>query len=66
MTKRQTKTQDARINHLYMQRCSGVQIDIFDISKVFRSAAAFIAANNPTDQQLGDHIHAFVQTIRRN
>jgi len=64
---RQEKINEARINSLYSKRCSGIQIDIMDIGKVFKAGEAAIAANSAiSDEALEDAIYNFVQTIRRN
>lgn len=65
MTKKQKKLNDSRINRLYSQRCSGVQINIMDIGKVFKVAEAGIVAGMD-DQQLGDVIVAYANEIRMN
>jgi hypothetical protein len=67
---KQTKAEklaDKRIERAYGAKCSGVQIDIMDIGKVFKVGQGFLA-NYPdaTDQQLADRIAAFVETIRKN
>jgi hypothetical protein len=65
--KQTTERNDRRINHLYGQRCSGIQINIMDITKVFKAGQAAIAANPAiNDDELGDAILKFVQTIRQN
>jgi hypothetical protein len=67
--KRQSKSEkqaDARIHRIYIKNCSGVQIDIMDIARVFRVGRDFIALHNPTDEQLAERIVAFVQTVRKN
>jgi len=65
MTKRQQNAADKRINALYCRLCSGVQIDIMDIGKVFKAGYAAIEGG-ATDEALGEAIVAFVQTIRKN
>jgi hypothetical protein len=62
--KQLVKAREARIDRLYGQRCSGIQIPIMKIGEIFRAAEGEIA-NNPEidDSTLGDKIHAFVQTI---
>jgi short-subunit dehydrogenase len=56
---------DARIEKLYGQRCHGIQIDIMDISKVFKHARE-VAETGADDIVLGDAIAAYVETIRKN
>lgn len=65
---RQTKAEkliDSRINNAYCRSCSGVQIDVMDIGKVFAAGRAAIAAG-ADDAALEAVIVAFVQTIRHN
>jgi hypothetical protein len=50
------------ITEAYTRRCSGVEIDIMDISKVYRAGEAAHAAG----QDVEAAIVAFVQTIRKN
>lgn len=57
------KQRDATIERLYRQRCSGIEINIMDISKVFKVGHAAIAAGLD-DSAVGDAIYDFVQTIR--
>jgi hypothetical protein len=65
MTKRQKKAMDRRIEQAYYRRCSGIQIDIMDIGKVF--AAGRTALENGADEAgLEDAIVQFVETIRKN
>ena len=60
------KTKDeARIERLFRERCSGVQIDIMNIGRVFNAGHAAIR-NGATDEELGDTIASFVATIREN
>ena len=62
---RAAKLLDERIEALYYKRCSGIQISIMDISKVFRDGRE-AAAKGLDDVALGDAILAFVNTIRKN
>jgi len=63
--KKQEKIDDARIEKQYGLRCGGIQIDIMDISKVFREGQKAID-NGADDATLGQAIFDFVQTIRKN
>jgi hypothetical protein len=54
-----------RISAAFSQRCSGVQVDIMDLSKISAVGRNAIA-EGCDDKQLGDRIEAFVQTIRKN
>lgn len=65
MTKRDKNKADKRIDALYRARCSGIQIDMMDISKIFDHGYKVIATG-ADDQALGDAIAAFVETIRKN
>jgi hypothetical protein len=68
-TKRRGRTAliDARISRLYTQHCSGVQIDVMDIGKVFEEGQRWLAGNpGITDDALAAAIVAFVDTIRKN
>jgi hypothetical protein len=64
MTKRELKERERRIERAYYARCSGVQINVMDIFKVFRCGADAIAAG-ASDAELGDKIAAFVASIAR-
>lgn len=62
---RQTKVDkqiDARIAAIYTRNCSGIQINILDISKIYRvGREAILSGQDPEPA-----IVAFVQTIRQN
>lgn len=65
---RQSKAEkqiDRRINAAYYATCTGIQIDIMDIGKVFDRGRELIAGG-ADDNALADGIRAFVETIRRN
>ena len=63
--KKQALFNDKRIDVAYRNRCSGIQIDIMDISKVFREGQKAID-NGADDVTLSQVIFDFVQTIRKN
>jgi hypothetical protein len=65
MTKKQKKLNEQRISRIYGQRCSGVQVNVMDLGKVFKVAEDGIAAGMG-DEALGNVIAAFVETIRKN
>lgn len=59
------KEDEKRVSAIYKQRCSGIQIDIFDMSKIMRVGIEAVA-EGLDDQAVGDKIRAFVESIRRN
>lgn len=62
---RAEKIADRRIDEAYRRGCSGVQIDIMDIGKVFKAGYAAIDTG-ADDSELEKAIVAFVETIRKN
>lgn len=62
---RSEKIADKRIEQIYYRTCSGVQIDIMDIGKVFKVGHAAIA-EGANDDVLAAKIIEFVSTIRKN
>ena len=60
--KAQAKKLDREIEQVYSVNCSGVQIDILDISKVFAVARKARAEG----KDIKTAIVEFVQTIRKN
>ena len=56
---------DNRINKAYTSRCSGIQIDIMDITKVFQKGQIAID-NGADDATLAQVIFDYVQAIRKN
>ena len=62
MTKRQTKALDKQIERIFYANCTGIQIDIMDIGKIFAAGRAAAAANG--DIQAA--VLASVATLRKN
>ena len=61
------KAVDERINRIYMRNCTGIQIDIMDISKVFKVGREAVSKNPAIDDTALAHtIVDFVHTIRKN
>lgn len=66
---RQKKTDtDRRIEASYYRSCSGIQIPMMAIPKVYDQARFFLASNTPvpTDDELDAFVRAYVETIRVN
>jgi hypothetical protein len=57
---------DKRIERLYYKTCSGIQISIWDMSKIMDVGRSALIDNDLTDEQLGTIIRNYVETIRRN
>lgn len=64
---RERQLRDKRIEQLYYDYCSGVEINIMDIGKVFKFGHDAIDRNPLiNDLALAQAIIGFVQTIRKN
>mgnify|MGYP001568996983 CR=1 FL=1 len=59
---KQDKLIDAQINTIYCRRCSGIQINMLDISRVFAVGRKALLAGEDAEAA----IVAFVETIRQN
>jgi len=65
-TKKQIEI-DNKIDAAFNLSCSGIQIDILDIIKVFDVGRQALASGKATDvESLKPIIREFVETIRRN
>jgi hypothetical protein len=62
MTKRQQNQIDKQIEQIYYRRCSGIQINIMDIGKVFAAGRAALAAGADVESA----IVARVEQLRLN
>lgn len=63
--KQLAKALDDRITRAYYSTCCGIQVNVFDLSKIFKAGRDFIAQNpEANDASLGACIFEFVQTIR--
>jgi hypothetical protein len=65
---KQTKAEklaDQRIERAYGKTCSGIQINIMDIPRVFELGKNQIA-NGATDEELGVALRGFVELIRQD
>ena len=56
---------DKKVEQAYYKTCSGIQINILDISKVFAHGRKLIA-DGADDDALESGVRAFVETIRKN
>lgn len=65
MTKKQLQQADKKIDVIYRENCSGIEIDVFDIGKIFTVGRGSIEAGDE-DAVLTQKIVDFVQKIRKN
>ena len=63
--KQQKAANDARITRLYGAGCSGVQVSIHDLGRIWSVGEEGIAAGDD-DEALQARIVALVETIRKN
>jgi hypothetical protein len=64
MAKRKSEI-EKRVERAYYKTCSGIQIDIMDISLVFEHGRQKVLAGED-DAALAASIRAYVETIRKN
>lgn len=62
---RSEKAMEKKVEQAYYATCSGIQIDIMDISKVFAHGLK-VLSEGADDAKLATEIRAFVETIRKN
>ncbi len=65
LTKRQEKALDKRVEQAYYATCSGIEICMMDISKVFKVGREAIR-DGVDEDLLRSTIRKFVETIRKN
>lgn len=61
---RQDKLNEKRIEQAFYARCSGIQVNVMDISKVFKHGRMLIA-DGADDAVLGDGLLAFAMSIAK-
>ena len=64
-TKKMQKLIDEHVNHAYSVSCNGIQVSIWDLSKIL-SVGNKAYLEGKRDQELGDAIREFVEIIRKN
>lgn len=65
MAKASKKATEKRVSKIYGHRCHGVQISIWDMAKVMEVGVDACEAGLD-DQGVGDRIHEYVESIRKN
>jgi len=66
-TTRAVKAAEKRTEKAYYKSCSGIQISVMDIGKVFKAGREAIFANPAiSEDELQKVVFDFVQTIRKN
>jgi hypothetical protein len=65
MTKAQTRRNEDRVTCLYGQACQGVQVSVFDLSKIMKIGLDSIT-EGLDDETIKTKLAEFVQTIRQN
>jgi hypothetical protein len=62
MTKKEKKAAEKRVEKAYYRTCSGVQINMMDIPRVFQ-VGMLAVMDGVDDEELGQALRAFVDTI---
>jgi len=59
------KAIDLRVERAYYATCSGIQVDVMDIGKIFAFGRLKVLAGED-DAALGASLRAYVETLRKN
>jgi len=65
MTKKEKKAAEGRVSKAYYATCSGIQIDMMDIPRVF-AVGMHVIEHGGTDADLEQNVREFVEQIRKN
>ena len=65
MAKKKKNEVTERIEKAYLASCSGIQVNIMDLSKIMRHGEELVA-RGATDEELQEGIRSFVELIRQN
>jgi hypothetical protein len=65
MAKLTNKKIDARVNSAYSKNCSGIQVNIMDLSKVMAVGKASVLAGDDDDATLGTKLRSYALSIAK-
>ena len=65
MTKKELKAAEKKVEKIYYANCSGIQINIMSIGKVFKVGVAAVA-EGLDDAAITEAVTSYVETIRLN